>query len=117
MKITTIKISKIAAEPTQRMDAEYWVKKEEEAALVETLKDFYNQLGINILYYLKLKQGDYTINIPDSLFVLYREEAFTGLEFTMMYSYFFNQPPYSTLFLSYKVLGNSIIFNIKKNYK
>jgi hypothetical protein len=121
MKITTVNISEIAKHPTQRMDAEYWISKKENELQEETLKDFHNHLATTyIFYYLRLKQCDYVINIPDSLFVLYREEAFSSLEFRRMKyffnqpPYFFNQPPYSTLFSSYKVLGNSIVFNIKK---
>ena len=92
--------------------------------LVKTLKSFYSDLSESPIFeYLELKKGDYTLNIPDNEFVIFKKKAFSKIEsikigrFLQPYFDASKKPLFSRFFDTYKVIGNNLIIKVKDMYE
>lgn len=91
--------------------------------LVKILKSFYSDLSENELFqYLQLKEGDYTLNVGDNQFVLFRKEPFSKIDalkfgrFVQPYFDASKKPLFARFFDDYKVDGKNIIIKLKDMY-
>lgn len=91
--------------------------------LVKTLKSFYSDLSESPIFeYLDLKVGDYTLNIGDNEFVIFKKKPFSKIEsikigrFIQPYFDASKKPLFARFFDSYTVSGNNIIIKLKDMY-
>ena len=92
--------------------------------LVKTLKSFYSDISESpIFQYLDLKVGDYTLNIGDNEFVIFKKKPFSKIEaikigrFIQPYFDASKKPLFARFFDSYTVSGNNIIIKVKDMYE
>lgn len=92
--------------------------------LVQVLKSFYSDLSENPIFEnLDLKEGDYTFNLADNQFVLFRGNPFSNIErikigrFLQPYFDASKKPLFARFFDSYNVSGNNLIIKVKDMYE
>jgi hypothetical protein len=92
--------------------------------LVQVLKSFYSDLSESPIFEsLDLNEGDYTFNIGDNQFVIFRVKPFSNLErikmgrFLQPYFDASKKPLFARFFDSYNVNGNNLIIKVKDMYE
>lgn len=92
--------------------------------LIKVLKSFYDDFSNSQIFdYLGLQDGNYTFNLGDNEFVIYKDSNFTNIEkikfgrFIQPYFSHTKKPLYSRFFDRYKIVGKNIIITLKDMYK
>jgi len=92
--------------------------------LIKVLKSFYDDFSNSQIFdYIGLQDGNYTFNLGDNEFVIYKDSNFTNIEkikfgrFIQPYFSHTKKPLYSRFFDKYKIVGKNIIITLKDMYK